>query len=62
MTARPVYDGAVIIITGFPGLFATGDALDCHADAYLTKPCLPIELLRSVRRVARPRGAIDAPK
>jgi CheY-like chemotaxis protein len=49
---RPAYVGGVVILTGFPGLFATGDALDCRADAYLTKPCLPLDLLREVRRVA----------
>jgi two-component system cell cycle response regulator DivK len=49
---RPAYLGGIVILTGFPGLFATGDALDCRADAYLTKPCLPLDLLREVRRVA----------
>jgi two-component system, cell cycle response regulator DivK len=50
---RPTYRGGVVILTGFPGLFATGEALDCRADGYLTKPCLPVELLREVRRVAK---------
>jgi CheY-like chemotaxis protein len=49
---RPPYRGAVVILTGFPGLFATGDALDCRADAYLMKPCLPADLLRELQRVA----------
>jgi two-component system, cell cycle response regulator DivK len=49
---RPAYRGGIIILTGFPGLFASGEALDCRADAYLTKPCLPVDLLREVRRVA----------
>lgn len=50
----------IVVVTGFPGLFASGEALDVRADAYRMKPCLPADLVRAVRQVARSSRATAA--
>jgi len=41
----------ILILTGYPARAIQSGALEAGADAFLTKPCLPEDLERQVRRV-----------
>jgi two-component system, cell cycle response regulator DivK len=46
----------VIILTGHAMLGEGQQAREVGADAYLTKPCLPDDLIYEIRRLLPPKG------
>jgi CheY-like chemotaxis protein len=47
----------VLILTAYPFDAVHGGALEAGADEFLTKPCLPADLEKHVRRLLRRRAA-----
>lgn len=53
-----VPDLAIVVVTGYPSLDSAVGAIGVHVDDYLTKPVASADLLATVARVGRRRGAV----
>jgi two-component system, cell cycle response regulator DivK len=50
----------IVILTGYVFGEARQRAAECGCDAFLNKPCIPDELVRTIRRLLREAAARDA--